>query len=808
MDDEKIELSRRLHEAEQTLEAIRSGQVDALIVNDSKGQQVYSLINPDHPYQVFFENMNEAAIILSKEQLILYGNNSFFEFIESSNEQMIGTSILDIIPEEHHLFFTRSIQSGKKIKTELVILTKNRKIRTVLISMFEGVWNEAEQVCLLMRDITELKRAQQYVKTSESISKILSESSHIKDVSQSIIELLSENLRWEVMITWLWNKEKKKFQCIDISHIEGLDIEAFKNKTNTLDMKSALLFGQASTTNRPVWKKDVTEDCSFIRRNEAIENNLRGALSFSFNQNSEFAGFTELFSREVFTDDIDNLMLELISSIGISIGLFIQRSSFERIKFQFSKALDLSVNSIYSVDINGFIKSWFPGAEKVYGWKAEEMVGNSINRLYPSNNTDEFDPFSKKVVSGNAIESHESQRVGKEGNRIWVNSSYDGIRDLFGMITEIIVVEQDITTQKNFETLLIESNRRFDSFIEIAEEWVWELDKIGTFVFSNLAIWPIIGYQPEEILGKNLLYFVSEEDRNKTETELIDYAIKKKGWKHLTIPLIHKNGSYHWIETNANVLLGPDNELLGFRGSGRDITESKNLDKVKNEFISIMSHELRTPLTVIYGALTLLISKELDLQVRKDLLNTAQRNCARLTSLINDTMDFEKLQLGKLKFDFKKINISDVIIDSIQSSEMIAQKINVNLVIEGSLPVVEVNGDYSRLVQLITNLLSNAIKFSPNDGTVKVSLEVMGDKARISVSDKGLGIPKEFHSKIFLSFSQAEASIQHKTGGTGLGLYISKSIIEAHGGTINYKTNIGQGTTFFFDIPLATKDKK
>lgn len=811
MEDEKEQLKKsnemlagRLREAEETLEAIRNGEVDAIILKDPQGKQVYSLINPDHPYQIFFENMDEAAIILSKEQMILYGNNNFFELVGASPEHLIGTSILDIIDKSDQIYFKESLQKEKKKKSELTILNKKQEIRTVLVSVFNGIWNEAEQVCLLMRDITELKRAQRYIRVSESVSKILSEGPILSIATQSVIQLLNDNLGWEVMITWLWDKQKHKFHCIDIAQIEGLEIEAFKKKTKELDTKSRSLFEYVSLTNRPIWKIDVTEDSTFIRRNEAIEEGLRGALAFSFNPNSELSGFVELFKRTPFTDHVDNLMLDLISSIGISLGLYIQKLFSDQIKFQFSKALDLSLNSVYSTDINGIVTKWFPGAENIYGWTADEMLGKSIKKLYPNETSNEFDEVRQGIALDKTIERLASKRVRKNGEHICVNSSYDTILDFFGKVAEIIVVEQDITLQNALARQLTESKNRFNSFIEITEDWIWEFDKNGTFLFSNLTVYGILGYQADEIIGKNLFYFVLLEDRDKAESKLKESCAKKEGWNHLIIPLLHKNGSFRWIETNAKPLLGPNEELLGFRGCSRDITESMKLEKIKNEFISIMSHEIRTPLTSIYGGLSLVISKELNPEDKQELLVNAHKNSLRLINLINDTMDFEKLQLGKLMFAFKKIHLGDVVLESIKTSEIMAQKFNVKIILEGPIPPAEVNGDYSRLIQVMSNLLSNAIKFSPNEGIIRVSMTIEGTRVRVSVSDNGPGIPKEFQTKIFQSFAQADSSDRRTAGGTGLGLYISKAIIEAHGGVIQYKTKTGEGATFFFDLPLVT----
>ncbi|MBN9377082.1 MAG: hypothetical protein BGO14_05150 [Chlamydiales bacterium 38-26] len=811
MEDDKEELKRlndslneRLREAEETLEAIRSGQVDAVVLKDSQGKRVYSLISPDHPYQIFFDNMDEAAVILSKEQIILYANHNFFELIGSTAENVLGSSILNLLYEKDRTYFTSALLKEKKKKAELVILSKSQEPRIVLVSVFSGMWNEDEQVCLLLRDITELKRAQNYVRASEAISKILSETSTLPLATQLVLPVIQENLGWEVMVIWLWNKQQHKFHCIDISHVEGMEIGAFKKKTLELDIKSKSLFEYVSLTNRPIWKKDITEDSKFIRRTEAIENGLRGALAFSFNPNSELAGFIELFRRTPFTDNVDNLMLDLISSLGISLGIYIQKLFLDQTKFQYAKALDLSLNSIYSVDIDGIVTRWYPGAQKTYGWSAEEMMGKSIKTIYPNHTSQEFDEISKMIVNGKSLDHFESQRIDKNGKCILVNSSYDSILDLFGKVSEIIVVEQDMTLQNDLALHLTESNARFNSFIEITEDWIWEFDKKGTFLFSNLAVYPILGYQTEEILGKSLLYFVSLEERDKIEHTLQELVAKKEGWSHVVIPLLHKNGGCRWVETNAKALVGVNDEFIGFRGCSRDITESRNLERIKNEFISIMSHEIRTPLTSIYGGLRLLISKELSPYERQELLANAYKNSIRLTNIINDTVDFERLQLGKLVFDFKSINLGDVVLESIKSSEIIAQKFDVSITLDGTLPHAKVKGDYSRLLQVMSNLLSNAIKFSPSHGTVKVAMTIEGEKVRVSVSDKGPGIPKDFQPKVFESFAQADSSDRRTAGGTGLGLYISKSIIESHEGIIQFITKQGEGTTFFFDLPLVS----
>lgn len=180
----------------------------------------------------------------------------------------------------------------------------------------------------------------------------------------------------------------------------------------------------------------------------------------------------------------------------------------------------------------------------------------------------------------------------------------------------------------------------------------------------------------------------------------------------------------------------------------------------------------------------------------------ANKNSTRLANLINDITDIEKLKLGKIKFDFKKINLRDVVLEAVLTARVIANKTEIKIMTVDPLPLIEVNGDYWRLLQVMNNLLSNAVKFSPSQGSVIVLMEIVGSMGRVSVKDFGPGIPKDFQTKIFQSFAQADSSAKRAAEGTGLGLYISKYIIDEHGGAIQFETQEGKGTTFSIDIPL------
>ena len=240
-------------------------------------------------------------------------------------------------------------------------------------------------------------------------------------------------------------------------------------------------------------------------------------------------------------------------------------------------------------------------------------------------------------------------------------------------------------------------------------------------------------------------------------------------------------------------------------GSYQDITELKKVEKLKNEFISMVSHELRTPLTSISGSLSLLKSGEVT-KVEPEalgLLEIAGRNSERLLLLINDLLDMEKVEAGKMDFIYTVESLPDLLTQAIEENQNYGDKYDVGFNLSGKINTVNVRVDKQRFLQVMSNLMSNAAKFTRQGTNVEISTSLLGQgMVQVSVLDYGDGIPEEFTSKIFNKFSQADSSDTRKRGGTGLGLSITKSIIEKMGGTITFDSIKGEGTIFYFTLPV------
>jgi signal transduction histidine kinase len=279
------------------------------------------------------------------------------------------------------------------------------------------------------------------------------------------------------------------------------------------------------------------------------------------------------------------------------------------------------------------------------------------------------------------------------------------------------------------------------------------------------------------------------------------------------------------LESNSSPIISPAGELLGWRGSDRDVTEairaeaererlladlgSQNerlleLDSLKDEFIALVSHELRTPLTSIRGYLELLLEGEAGelTQEQQQFLGVVERNAHRLLHLVGDLLFLAQLEAGKLNLEVGAVDLAAVASESVETARPLAEEKDVSLTLATG-PVPLMAGDRGRVAQLLDNLVSNAIKFTPEGGRVDVRLRGVDGDAVVEVRDTGFGIPADEQHRLFERFFRSSIASAQAIPGTGLGLAITKAIVEAHGGQIAVASQEGEGTTFKVTLPLG-----
>ncbi|MDD3448734.1 MAG: response regulator, partial [Gammaproteobacteria bacterium] len=352
---------------------------------------------------------------------------------------------------------------------------------------------------------------------------------------------------------------------------------------------------------------------------------------------------------------------------------------------------------------------------------------------------------------------------------------------------------------------LKESAARTQAIVDNAVEGIITIDEEGLVESFNPAAERIFGYSAGEVLGRSVSMLMPEPYhtghagyiRRYLETgerRVMGVGREAEGRR--------KDGTVFPLEIAVSEVPFPDRHL--FTGIVRDISERKKMDRMKSEFISTVSHELRTPLTSIRGSLGLVIggvSGDLPEQAR-GLIEIANKNSERLSRLINDILDAEKIESGRMAFDIRPVALLPIIEQVIEANQAYATQYGVHIVLESAEEGLSVLADPDRLSQVFTNLLSNAAKFSPQGGAVNVAVAENAGEVRIAITDAGAGIPEEFRPHVFEKFSQADASDTRRSGGTGLGLSIAKAIVERLGGRIDFESVPGAGTTFTVDLPL------
>lgn len=379
----------------------------------------------------------------------------------------------------------------------------------------------------------------------------------------------------------------------------------------------------------------------------------------------------------------------------------------------------------------------------------------------------------------------------------------------------------DITDRKIMEEELRQRAALQRAILDSANVTIISTGPDGIIRTFNRAAEKKLGYLREEVVGKStpeLIHDPAEVVRRAGELAQELGTEVKPGFEVFVArprlgladeqewTYIRKDGSRFPVLLSVTALRDRNRSITGFMGVGIDITERKEVERMKDEFISLVSHELRTPLTSIRGALGLVsggVLGEIPAEARA-MIDIANEDTERLVRLINGILDIEKIEAGKMDFHTEPLDIVALVRQVIDTNRAFAMQSRVELVFTSDVPEAVVRADADRIIQVLTNLISNAIKFSPKGGTIRLSVGRCERGYRVSVKDQGPGVPEEFRSRVFQKFAQADTSASREGGGSGLGLSISRAIVEKHGGQIGFETTTGAGSTFYFDLPGAS----
>ena len=350
--------------------------------------------------------------------------------------------------------------------------------------------------------------------------------------------------------------------------------------------------------------------------------------------------------------------------------------------------------------------------------------------------------------------------------------------------------------------LVADSEQLLKNITTAAPNGLWMSDEKGAITYVNQTWIDWTGLCYEENLGDGWLNSIIPQDREKAG-ESFHESLTNKTLYEIEFRIDHQDGTKHWCIATGKPQYRGDGTFSGYIGSCVDITEQKNLQQQKDDFIGIASHELKTPVTSIKAYTQVLERMLLKKGETREagMISRMDAQLNRLTSLIGDLLDVTKINSGKLQFNDRDFDFHECVKELVEDLQRTTET---HSLIEHFSPTGTVFGDKERIGQVITNLITNAIKYSPHADRIIVHTGIKNNEVNLCVQDFGIGIEEDKLNKVFEQFYRVSGDMQHTFPGLGLGLYISSEIIKREGGRIWVASKPGEGSTFCFALPLKT----
>jgi PAS domain S-box-containing protein len=475
--------------------------------------------------------------------------------------------------------------------------------------------------------------------------------------------------------------------------------------------------------------------------------------------------------------------------------------------------VESSIDAIGTISLEGTITSWNKGAEKIYGYSAEEILGKPTSFVAPSYLDEETKQKNELIKQGRSVDNYETLRLRKDGKIINVSITLSPVYDLQGNITGISFISRDITEKKTTEEKLRESEKKYRNIVETANEGILITNDEAIVSYANNKMTSMLGYTLKEFSGRLIWDFICEGHKPIVKLNLEKRRQGLSGSYELE--LIRKNGSSLWTLINSKPLFNDKVEFMGSMSMLTDITEVKKAEenlKLKIEELSrsnteleqfayVSSHDLQEPLRMISSYLQLLQRRyqgKLDDKADK-YIYFAVDGAARMQTLINDLLEFSRVATRAKE---PEPTDCEFLFNQVMSDLEIFIKENKATVSHDSLP--EVMADNTQLAQVLQNLITNGIKFhSKEPPKIHFSAKKKTNEWVFSVHDNGIGIDPQYSEKIFEVFKRLHKKEEYP--GTGIGLAICKKIVERHGGRIWVESELGKGSTFYFTLPINSR---
>jgi len=726
----------------------------------------------------------------SKRISLIEVNHATFDLFQVDNrdelirhqERRFSQSDYSILEEE-----IKAIWNGEKMRTfEREITTAKDNLKNVLVrwSVPEGFETSLSNVTVIISDITERKGAE----------KALLHSEERLAQAQEIAHIGSWDYDMKTKALW-WSQEVYRIFGFDPAKTE-INYDLFMNavwKEDRPKLEEAIKACLPYRIDYRITRSDGS--IRYLHEEVRLEKDREGKVTRMWGTVQDITDH-KLADKKL--EDAHHLLETIFDNTQVMIAYMDASFNFIR------------VNKAYA-NADSKEPGFFPGKNHF--------------KLYPGEENEAI--FRKVVESGephyDMARAFEYDKNPERGVTFW-DWSLVPIKDEWGKVSELILTLLNVTKRIRAEIGLRQSESKFRALFEYAPFGAALLSPDGTLLDANKAIEEILGYSRKELTRMKFMKFTHPDDADADWYLFKELANGERDYYSMEKRYYQKDGRLIWGNLAVSAIRDDEKNLKAIIGMVEDITERKMSEAIlqeakemadaanqaKGEFLSNMSHEIRTPMQCIIGMTDILQETDLS-DEQQECVHVLTNAGENLINLINDILDFSRIEAGRLNFEYVPFNLSDLMEKTLTILAVSAKKTNnkLSFQIAPSIPEIVI-GDPKRLQQLIINMAGNAVKFT-SDGEVEISVKPQeeGDRELLfAISDTGPGIEREKLDNIFDAFSQVDYSATRLYGGAGLGLAISRGIVEAMKGRIWVESEKGKGSTFCFTIPLAKEAKE
>jgi len=482
--------------------------------------------------------------------------------------------------------------------------------------------------------------------------------------------------------------------------------------------------------------------------------------------------------------------------------------------------VESSNDAIIGKSLDGFIQSWNAAAERLFGYTAEQAIGQHISLVIPLDLIAEEARIIASLKAGQRIEHYETERVRSDGQRISVSLTISPIKDGSGNVIGASKIVRDITDRQRAER----DRQNFVTLVENSTDFIGMCDMDGMPFFVNRAGLEMVGLDSiDNALRTPLQEFFFPEDQEMITNEFLP-KVREIGNNEVEVRFRHfKTGAARWMVYKVLMLRNVANQPIGYATVSQDITDRKRLeddlrrlavdlsetDRRKNEFLATLAHELRNPLAPMSNMLEVVKRADGDSETIRRAHDTIERQLTQMVRLVDDLLDLNRITHDRLELRRSEVELSSVIQQAVEVARPLIDTAGHNLTIDLPPEPIFLNADQTRLAQLFGNLLNNSCKYTRPNGEITLSVKRRDGEVAVTVKDNGAGIPPEKLDSIFDMFMQVDRTAEQSQGGLGIGLTLVKRLTEMHGGSIEAKSDgEGQGSEFVVRLPIVQKPEE